>query len=69
MSTKFTLDELYWQLQSKVITWLDFMYQSEYAEEYREWCMENDLQESEDTAFLFSEKKDFESLMSPQSEF
>lgn len=64
MSTQPTLDELYLQLQNEEITWLDFARRSEYAEEYRDWCREVDLSENEDSAVLFFEKKDFDSLTS-----
>lgn len=68
MSTYISTEELYQQLQANQITWLDFMHQSEYSEEYREWCQDTGLSESEETAFLFSEKKDFDSLTAPHFE-
>ena len=68
MSTQFSTDELYQQLQSNQITWLEFMHQSEYSEEYSAWCKETWLSESEESAFLFSEKKDFDSIVAPYFE-
>ena len=50
------------------ITWLEFMHQSEYSEEYSAWCKETGLSESEESAFLFSEKKDFDSIVAPHFE-
>lgn len=43
MSTQFSTDELYQQLQSNQITWLEFMHQSEYSEEYSAWCKDTGL--------------------------
>lgn len=68
MSTQFSTDELYQQLQSNQITWLEFMHQSEYSEEYSAWCKETGLFESEESAFLFSEKKDFDSIVASHFE-
>jgi hypothetical protein len=44
------------------------MHQSEYSEEYSAWCKETGLSESEESAFLFSEKKDFDSIVAPHFE-
>lgn len=53
-----SIEELCELRQSGQITWLEFALQSEYSEEYSEWCKEVDAPESDDTAFLFFEKKE-----------
>lgn len=58
MSTKKTFEELCKLKQLGKITWLEFVSESEYSEEFSEWCVENGLAESDDTAFLFLEWKD-----------
>lgn len=64
MSTKKSIEELYELRQEDKITWLEFVRESEYAQEYETWCNEYGFSATDDTAFLFLEKKDFDCLAS-----
>lgn len=70
MSAQKSIETLYEQLQNQEITWLTFVQESEYSEEFTQWCEETGLLASEDTAFLFLEKKDLDStsMMTNQPE-
>lgn len=61
MFTQKTFEELCELKQSGQLTWLELVQQSEYSQEFTEWCNEVDLLETEDTAFLFLEKKESDS--------
>lgn len=60
-SSPLSFEELCQLKQSEEITWLEFVQRSEYSEEYQEWLQESGLSESDDSAFLFLEKKDLDS--------
>lgn len=59
--TPLSFEELCQLKQSQEITWLELVQRSEYASEYAEWLEECSLSESDDSAFLFLEKKEMDS--------
>ena len=55
MSTEKRVDEelLQQQLYEGKISWLEYMQQSEYSEEFRQYCQDNELPEDNQTAQQF----------------
>lgn len=68
MFTQKTFEELCELKQSGQLTWLELVQQSEYSQEFAEWCYEVGLSETEDNAFLFLEKKESDSYSSASLE-
>lgn len=62
MSSVKPIEALFDLMQTGEISWLGLVLQSEYAQEFSEWCNESGLSQTDDTAFLFMEKKDSDSL-------
>ena len=62
MSSVKPIEALFDLMQTGKISWLGLVLQSEYAQECSEWCNESGLSQTDDTAFLFMEKKDSDSL-------
>ena len=62
MSSVKPIEALFDLMQTGEISWLGLVLQSEYAQEFSEWCTESGLSQTDDTAFLFMEKKDSDSL-------
>lgn len=62
MSTHKSIEELCILHQEGRISWLELVSQSEYGLEFVDWCLETGLTASDDTAFLFFEKKEVDAF-------
>lgn len=66
MFTPKPIEELFDLHQNGQLSWLELVQQGEYQQEFNEWCEECGLSASDDTAFLFLEKKESDSLNAAQ---